>query len=292
MPKPQLFVGSSKKNLRAAKVLGECLEDAADVKIWDEDVFALNQGFLETLLEKLQDYDFAVFIIAPDDLTTSKEETRPSPRDNVLFESGLFMGLLGRSRVFLVCDQSAELKIPSDLAGVTLASYDGARIDGPDAPAAVRRACRLITDKIRESRFPHLVGRWKSIYPMTSEEGSPLCEETVEICPCRNGVSIITVESEHGDDYTAWGRLPRERQIIGEWQSKVDLSDTGGVFVLNVSPNANYMYGYFTSPDETGGVTYAGWTLVKIADADEATINGRLKKAQSMLSKTTVGFPS
>src|SRR5262249_30293377 len=104
--KPKLFIGSSKKNLRVAKILAIGLEADAEVKVWDEGVFGLNQGFLETLLKILEDYDFAVFILAPDDLIISKDGTTPSPRDNVLFESGLFMGVLGRARVFLVYDQA------------------------------------------------------------------------------------------------------------------------------------------------------------------------------------------
>ncbi len=288
MTQPKLFIGSSQKNLRVAKILAEGLEECANVKIWDEGVFGLNQGFLETLLKELAEYDFAVFILAPDDMTTSKDVTKPSPRDNVLFESGLFMGVLGRERVFLVYDETVELKIPSDLAGVTLASYDGTRIGGEDAAAAVRKASRLISDSITASRLPHIVGEWKSIYPMTFEEGSPLSEETVEICACRGGISISSKVSSKNDYYTAFGRLPEERQIIGEWKSRADSSDTSGVFVLTLSPSANYMYGYFTSPDETGGITYAGWILAKTAGADEAKINERLKKAQDMLAKTTV----
>lgn len=288
MTKPKLFIGSSKKNLRVAKVLAEGLEECANVKIWDEDVFGLNQGFLETLLRELSEYDFAVFILAPDDMTTSTDVTRPAPRDNVLFESGLFMGVLGRERVFLVYDETVELKIPSDLAGVTLASYDGSRIGGEDAAAAVRRPCRQISDSVTAARLPHIVGEWKSVYPMTFEEGSPVAEETVEIRACRGGVSLASKVNSKNDFYSAFGRLPEERQIIGEWKSRADSSDSSGVFVLTVSPNANYMYGYFTSPDERGGIIYAGWILVKTSGADEAMISQRLRKAQDMLAKTTV----
>src|SRR3954447_16738871 len=154
MAPPRLFIGSSQKNLQVAQLLASCLEDIADVEVWNEGVFGLGYGFLETLLKKLEDYDFAAFILAPDDMTNSNDETKPAPRDNVLFESGLFMGVLGRDRVFLVYDETVTLKIPSDVAGVTLASYDGTRIDG-DAEAAVRRACRLISDRVTESRYRH-----------------------------------------------------------------------------------------------------------------------------------------
>lgn len=287
-----MFIGSSKKNLRVAKVLAEGLEEYAEVKVWDEGVFGLNQGYLEALLKQLEEYDFAVFILAPDDMIISNEETKPSPRDNVLFESGLFMGVLGRARVFLVYDQAVGLRIPSDLAGVTLASYDGTRIRGEDAAAAVRKACRVIGESITASRFPHLIGEWKSIYLKTDEEGQPLIEEEVEIKACRNGISIVSKSGAREDDYyMAFGQLPQERQIIGEWKSRAESCDTSGVFILTVSPSAQYMYGYFTSPDEIGGTVYASWVLAKRGNVDEAKINGRLKQAQVILRKTTIGIP-
>ena len=290
MSKPRLFIGSSQNNLRVARVLAEGLEDSAEVTIWNEGVFGLNKGFLETLLVNLVKYDFAVFILAPDDLTTSKNVITPSPRDNVLFESGLFMGLLGRDRVFLVYDQSVKLKIPSDLAGVTLASYDGTRIKGSDAEAAMRKACRLISDIIRDSRFQHLVGEWQSIYPMTFEQGDPLVDEVVEIRARRDGISIISKFSAKNDYYEAFGRFPIERQIIGEWKSREESDDMRGVFVLTVSPKAKFMYGYFTSPDETGGLSYASWILVKKAGTGEAERRKRLKTARDMLTRRTIGL--
>jgi predicted nucleotide-binding protein len=123
----------------------------AEATIWDEGVFSLNQGFLEKLLSTLSDFDFAVLIWAADDVTESKGESRASPRDNVVFECGLFMGAVGRERVFIVCDQSISLKIPSDLLGLTLATYDGSRIGADDSQAAVRMACDLIA---RDSTAP------------------------------------------------------------------------------------------------------------------------------------------
>jgi predicted nucleotide-binding protein len=291
MSQPKLFIGSSQKNLRVAKIIAEGLEDCTDVTIWNEGVFGLNRGFFETILENPKDFDFAVFVLAPDDITTSKDVTKPSPRDNVLFEAGIFLGALGRERVFFVYDEVAEVKIPSDLAGITLAPYDGSRIEDVDARAAVREACRLISDEIGAKRFPHLIGEWKSVYPMTFEEGNPPSHEVVEIKVCRDGLSITSKDSLKNDHYKAFGRVPQERQIIGEWKSDEGQSDTCGVFMLNVSPNANYMYGYFTSPDERGGIAYASWILAKMAGADEAKINERLKKAEDRLKEDTVGIP-
>lgn len=289
MSKPKVFIGSSQKNLRVAKLIADGLEEYAQARIWDEGAFGLNEGNLEALLQELERSDFAAFVLGPDDMTTSKDETKPSPRDNVLFECGLFMGVLGRSHVFIAHDHTVDLKIPSDLAGITLATYDGSRVDGEDGAGAVRKACRLITDAIRRSRHPHLVGEWKSMYPMTFEAGVPLVEEVVDIRPARDGISITSRISNQHDYYTAFGRLPQDRLIIGEWKSRAEDSDTSGTFILTVSPNGQLMYGYFTSHDEQGGLTYAAWVLAK-QGADEAKVRERLARAREMLARTTVGF--
>jgi predicted nucleotide-binding protein len=45
------------------------------------------------------------------------------PRDNVIFELGLD-GRSGRSRTFIVYEEGAKVKTPSDLAGVTTAPFE------------------------------------------------------------------------------------------------------------------------------------------------------------------------
>jgi len=48
----------------------------------------------------------------------------PTVRDNVLFELGLFMGKLTRHRSILVHPKIKNLKLPTDLQGLTLIPYD------------------------------------------------------------------------------------------------------------------------------------------------------------------------
>lgn len=292
MPSPKLFIGSSGANLRVAQVLANNLEEVAEVTVWNEGVFGMGSGFLETLVKKLEDYDFAAFILAPDDVTTSKEQTRPAPRDNVLFESGLFMGVLGRERVFLVYDETKDVKIPSDLAGVTLTSYDGKRIEGKESAGAVREAVIAISDRIKESRFPHLLGEWKSEYPMTFEEGSPMVTETLAIRTSGDCVYFATNNSSHDDFYTGWGKIALDRQILGKWKSREGTNDMEGLFLLAVSPTGDYMYGYFTSPDVAGGTVYATWALAKMNGADEAKLEKRLTAARKRLKVGTVLGPT
>ena len=292
MALPKLFIGSSHTNLRVAQVLANNLEDVAEVTVWNEGVFGMGYGFLETLIKQLEDYDFAAFILAPDDMTTSKDQTRPAPRDNVLFESGLFMGVLGRDRVFLVHDETENIKIPSDFAGVTLATYDGKRIDGKDSAAAVREAVIAIGDRIKDSRFPHLLGDWKSEYPLTFEDGSPMVTEMLSIRTSGDCLYFATKDSSHGDFYTGWGRVALDRQIIGKWKSRAGTNDMQGLFMLTVSPSGDYMYGYFTSPDTGGATVFATWVLAKTAEVDEAKIEKRLASARKRLKQATVLGPT
>ena len=78
MANPKLFIGSSKANIAVARLVANRLaaDGSAAVTVWDEGVFSLNKGFLEKLLAVLSEFDFAVLIWAPDDVTESKGESR------------------------------------------------------------------------------------------------------------------------------------------------------------------------------------------------------------------------
>lgn len=117
--------------------------------LWDEGLFGLGNTFIESLINALPRFDFAVLVLTPDDLVTSRDVESFGPRDNVLFELGLFMGRLGRLRTFIVHQSVADLKIPSDLSGVATATYEWPRGD-ENHVAAVGVACDKIRRVIRE----------------------------------------------------------------------------------------------------------------------------------------------
>src|SRR5687767_13788522 len=115
MTLPELFIGSSKKNIPVAKTTKQALDgDCARVRLWSEEVFGLNEGYLYNLIRNLTKCEYAAFVFAGDDLTTSKGESKSSPRDNVLFESGLFMWALGPDNVFLIYHEAIGINLPSD----------------------------------------------------------------------------------------------------------------------------------------------------------------------------------
>lgn len=121
--RPSVFIGSSSEGLPIAEAIQVNLDRACETVIWSQGVFGLSGGTLEALVTKLPVFDFAILVLAPDDMVTSRDQGQQAPRDNVLLELGLCIGALGRERTFAVYDRTCNLKLPSDLAGVTLANY-------------------------------------------------------------------------------------------------------------------------------------------------------------------------
>ena len=148
MTKPSLFIGSSSEGIDFARAVRGLLTQDAEVTVWKEGFFRLGSTYIETLVNSLPRFDFAILVFTPDDLVNSREAEVFGPRDNVIFELGLFMGRLGRSRTFILYQADARLKIPTDLSGVTMATYEWPRRDG-NHRAAVGSACDSIREVIR-----------------------------------------------------------------------------------------------------------------------------------------------
>ena len=77
----------------------------------------------ESLYNFANSSDFAAFVVSPDDLVLSRAADQLAPRDNIVFELGLFMGRLDPKRVFLILEHNGDVKIPSDLLGITPITY-------------------------------------------------------------------------------------------------------------------------------------------------------------------------
>jgi hypothetical protein len=86
-------------------------------------------------------------VLGPDDDVESRSEKAQAPRDNVVFELGLFMGALGPERTYMVLPAGVDLKLPSDLAGITYLPYP-ARAD-KNMAAALSGVVIDIIDEIK-----------------------------------------------------------------------------------------------------------------------------------------------
>src|ERR1051325_4885182 len=146
--RPRIFVGSSTESRRIAYAIQQNLVDDADVTVWDQNVFHLSKITLANLLARASETDFAIFVFSPDDVLRIRKQQFKVARDNVIFEVGLFMGRLGHDRTFILIPKgTANLKLPSDLMGVTVGRFNEHRGDG-NLRAALGPFCQEIRDHL------------------------------------------------------------------------------------------------------------------------------------------------
>jgi hypothetical protein len=160
MDKPRIFLGSSATQEKLLQALTRGLEDVAHVDPWTTS-FTPGTTALDRLLELTHEVDFAAFVFARDDWTTTSPPASPStgsgqasPRDNVVFEAGLFGGALGMGRTFIL--HASGAKLPTDLLGLTSIRY------GELATAA---EMRVVNEKLRKAiesagRVARIEGLW------------------------------------------------------------------------------------------------------------------------------------
>lgn len=122
MMKPRIFIGSSTEGLPVANRIKDYFEPDYECKIWNDGIFQYNDNFLDTLMKSASLFDFAFMVFSADDLSKVRDSFFETPRDNVMFEYGLFLGRVGNQRAFVIKDK--KVKILSDLLGITLADYE------------------------------------------------------------------------------------------------------------------------------------------------------------------------
>jgi CRP/FNR family transcriptional regulator, cyclic AMP receptor protein len=147
-----IFIASASEGLDVANAVRDAFRGNTrfEPRVWNEGTFKPSMTFIEALETELTQSDFAVLTLTPDDQWNSRGQTSMAPRDNVLFELGLFMGRLGRERTYFVYDKKQDLKIPTDLLSVNPASYE--RRDGEDLGKELATACSSIAQKDERAR--------------------------------------------------------------------------------------------------------------------------------------------
>lgn len=145
--KPTVFIASSSEAVNVAEAVHIKLEQELKVRLW-ENAFDLSSVTITTLIGKTREADYAVFVFHPDDKSIIRNKEYNSVRDNVVLELGMFIGVLGLERCFILVPKSVEsqFRLPIDLAGVTASFYD----DQEESPTdAVTGSCAKIKQAIK-----------------------------------------------------------------------------------------------------------------------------------------------
>jgi Predicted nucleotide-binding protein containing TIR-like domain len=159
MEKPRIFLGSSGKQVKLLQALTRGLQDVAQVEPWTTSLTP-GTSTLDRLVELAHKVDFAAFVFARDDWTTATpaagvtpDTGQESPRDNVVFEAGLFGGVLGMGRTFIL--HSHGSKLPTDLLGLICIRYDDV------TPSEMKTLNQKLRKAIEtEGRVARIDGQW------------------------------------------------------------------------------------------------------------------------------------
>src|SRR5690349_18925155 len=187
MDKPRIFLGSSGQQAKLLQALTRGLGDVAHVEPWTT---SFNPGTttLERLLELTREVDFAAFVFAHDDWTTNSPSAsdpsasgQASPRDNVVFEAGLFGAALGMRRTFIL--HASGSKLPSDLLGLTCVRYE----------QTTAAEVKVINEKLRkaienEGRAARIEGLWWQFSLTERSSAEPSAVSLLRISRERDGL--------------------------------------------------------------------------------------------------------
>src|SRR5512145_494210 len=215
MDKPRIFLGSSGKQEKLLAALTRGLEDVARVEPWTTS-FHAGTTTLERLLELSREVDFAAFVFARDDWTSANVAAAPppesgqaAPRDNVVFEAGLFGGALGMRRTFIL--HASGSKLPSDLLGLTSIRY------GEVTTAA---EMRVVNQKLRKAiedagRVARIEGLWWQFSLTERSSREPSAVSLLRISRDRDGTLDVSGRAWQQDGTLSaryWSEAAKERK--------------------------------------------------------------------------------
>lgn len=259
MDKPRIFLGSSGKQRNLLEALTRGLDDIAQVEPWTT---SFNPGTttLGRLLELSHEVDFAAFVFAQDDWTTNSpaasdpaEAGQASPRDNVVFEAGLFGGTLGMRRTFILHANGA--KLPSDLLGLTCVRYSEATSEAELINQKLRKAIES------EGRIARIEGLWWQFSLTERSLREPSAISLLRVSRDRDGaLEVVGRAWQENGSLSAryWSEASKEKKgppgIFYYWKGErprdpnaPQLEGTGEIRI----ESADRAAGYWTTRSET-----------------------------------------
>ena len=256
--KPRIFLGSSGKQAKLVQALTRGLAEVAEVEPWTA-VFNPGVSTLDRLVELTHEVDFAAFVFAQDDWTSNPSDTtatgQASPRDNVVFEAGLFGGALGMRRTFILHAKGA--KLPTDLLGMTAVRYPET-LTAADMRAVNQKLRKAIEE---EGRLTRLQGDWWQHSLTLRSEREPSAISLLRISRDREGNLEIAGRAWQEDGTLSaryWSEASKERRdthsVVYFWKGErprhpnaPQLEGTGEIRL----ESADRASGYWTTRSDT-----------------------------------------
>lgn len=208
--KPTIFIGSSSQCKHLMDLLYKELYEEFKLERWDKGFFEPSRFPLECLEDKVRTCDYAIFILNSDDMVIGKHSVTAKTRDNVIFEYGLFMGILGRNNVFLLEPNPDCIKVtfPSDFYGITTIRYEYDK-DKPDMVGAGIHIKEQIKRLEEEKGNAHKMDVWPLKIAVIS--GDEACAERLKNSLKKYDSTFMTLNIY--DNYADMRKAMDDRQI-------------------------------------------------------------------------------
>ncbi|MGF1545714.1 MAG: TIR domain-containing protein [Thiotrichales bacterium] len=264
--KPRVFVASSSEQIGTAVAIADGLNASPHfvAQAWRESVFAFSKSYIESLEAELDRADFAIVVLTADDVARVRTQDANLPRDNVIFELGLFIGRLGRERCFFFVDSDSDTRIASDLSGVKCVGFhhgatgDWRRPDLATQIAAVGIQMREVGIRYKPApgvrdeqqalwRFTRrFAGHWWERMRPGDDDASALSYLTVTLDPVTNTPRI---------DGKAYGKVG---EPLADWHTVA----TG----VQLGARPKVIYRWEGEQDAARGETYGGGGVITLDD--------------------------
>lgn len=220
---PKVFIASSTENIEVVHAIRDCLRSSDIVDVspvpWDEGSFEPSQTIIASIEKALDECDYAVLVLTPDDFVRSRKKKYKAPRDNALLELGLFMGRRGRDHCYIVHVESGgrkrKFKMPSDLGGVLALTYSDA--DAQRFGQTISTACDTILRTIRKRERDkartftgRIAGGWWEL--ITVGDVREVSYFTIRADESGRSISM-------GGDHYRYDPSAREIVHVGHWDS-------------------------------------------------------------------------
>src|SRR6266481_1017360 len=184
------------------------------------------QFTLEALLQMVDETDASILFWTPDDMAKYRGKTRHQPRDNLVFEAGLFIAAHGRERTQLMIpsypsnkEPRMDVRYPTDASGLIWNKYQWADGDirATGLPATARTVCNRLAKMTPRPRTPTALSNFighKKVNKVTTFVGDWQTMSAEGICQLASNPSARSI------DLLAAYRAGDIRRCLGEFKRR------------------------------------------------------------------------
>ena len=102
---PKILIFSAEEGKPIANALKGVLKSDVEVIVWDDTLLSENpKGYIDAMLLSIPEFSFAIIVLTPVDSHIKRQSLGVAAREDLIFEIGVSLGLLGSARILVAGD--------------------------------------------------------------------------------------------------------------------------------------------------------------------------------------------